>query len=55
MCVGDYLLFEAKDYPGMHVGINSDGDAIPPNNTDEGENGQFTPKVKQDSPYSRPQ
>ena len=55
VCAGDHLLFESEDNPGMYVGIQPDGDVKPPKDTDEGEGAQFSPMVKKDSPYSRPQ
>lgn len=51
---GKYLLFESVVYPGKHVGVVPDGIVKAPQSTHEGGHGQFTPKVKKDSPFSRP-
>lgn len=51
--VGEYLLFESEDHPGYHVGVIPNGDAKAPQSTGRGRDGQFTPKVIDESPFSR--
>ena len=50
----NYLVFESEEHPRKHVGVLPGGEVKSPTTTGEGEHGQFSPKVKAESPYRRP-
>ena len=51
----NHIVFESEEHPGRHIGVLPGGALKSPSSTGEGEHGQFMPRVKGLSPYSRPQ